>query len=732
MPVLLAQPGSAAYILKRLKALPDTSQFTEEKDTKARQRQRAFNAMRNTSQKQGEEDRKLKDEMLSDTENWSTCLLDFPRSDGVNSSDEEMNRNGTPVAVLCAWEGHRLHLFLDGSIYLGSIAVGEQIHSVNIVSRSGHLSLCTARDGGMILQTMSTGLDHESVRFSTLLHLQSLSTQAFDLLTYFYDGIVDIRNLYRTTHINCITPWFKKGKSIEIKYSTHFQTEMQMLLLTSSANEAITSLLVGNETMTEGDLNKIKTEIASAWIKAEALFESVFQALQRIDIVFEEVRGCWLWQERYAAFLPNSQGHAIEKIASLVSQSQQQALTSLRHVQQEMRCWSQFYNWFKYERVRQEAIRDQVAEPKLDISFDVVLIAGFLKRGFVNHHLEASIGIVLDRKTRGTFVENDEEEEEEKDEEAAGIDQDESKLMGQSISHQQAEAMGSKKDISHNDLLEMQKQMREIPDTAGKSTIAAPSQADISCLVSSPFILTGPSKGLHERQHLSASGTTNIFAVIKELLKSSSALFSQAFASYVSQDYKISKFDVAIDSPLTPLRSNALLSVARQGGSAEAEVHQSSGSHLVRSCFDQAAGQQWLIGTCQEGDHSIITIVAHTLALNTVKKASIQCQGRIVDIGFYSSHEVVVLLQDDKVTRMLSFSLESLDFTSSQAALKLMPTQRCYDMVSDQAGAGALQLSLNHAKDVAATLDNKGMLIYWDFVQLSESKDEDYEMASNV
>jgi hypothetical protein len=722
------QPGSATYILKHMRELPDNTHFMEEKDTKARQRQRAFNAMRNTSRKQGEADLKLKEEMFSDSVDWSTCLLDYPRTDQLGKGAGEEVDEEAAVAVLCAWEGHRLHLFLDATIYLGSIILPEQIHSLNIVSTSGHLFLCTEATEGLTLQILETCLDPHSTRFATLQHLESLSTSAFNLLTYCYDTVVDIRNLYRNTHINCITPWFRKGKNIEMQYSTHFQTEMQMLLLTSSANEAITSLLVGNETMTEGDLNKMKTEVASAWVKMETLLDSVFQALQRLGIIYEEVKGCWLWQEHYSTFLPIAQGEVIEIILALISQSQSQSLTSLRHVQQEMRCWSQFYKWFKYERTRQEAIRDQVAEPKSDITYDVVLIADFLKRGFFNHHLEKSVGITLDKKTRGTFVENEDEEEEKNAGDAAGKEQEESALMDQSVDDRQSQTKQSDIYFQHSDLLEIQKQMRRIPDDAGRKTNSAPSEADLTSVLSSSFLLTGPSKGMHEGQHLSTKNTLDVYAATKELLELSSALFSQAFSSYALQGYNVKKVDIALDAPLTTLRSDALVSTSTK---TETNSLPTSASGNLRSCFDQSTGQHWLLGAYHEGESSIITVIEHTSLLSSVRSCTLRCQGRIIDMGFYSCHEVVVLLHDDALTRMLSFQLGSIDFTSSRAPRPL-PTQRCYEMRTNQAGSGALQLSLNHAKDVAATLDNEGSLIYWDFVQIGETKDEDYEMGSSV
>jgi len=742
--------------------LPDTLRSTEETEGKARQRQRALNVMRNPNQKQGEMDRKIDEVMSSESNEWAVSLLDHPRSHSMKREDDLAKEDAKKLELLCAWSQHRIHLFLDASIYLGSISTEDKILSVNIVARNSSLVVCTKQSDDpstLITQKIPTHLKEGSTHLSPVVQLQSLSTHAFQIFTYCHDSLINIRNLYRTTHINCITPWIQKGKSVNRKYSTDFQSEMQMLLLTSTANEAITSVLAGNETMTENDLNKMKIELANSWTKLESLVDGMFQAFQRASIVFKEVNGCWLWKERFGAHLLEDQGKVIHGILELLSTSQQQSLSLLRRIQQEMRCWTHFYKWWKYERIRQEAIRDQVDEPKTDVSFDVLLIVDFLQRGFVNFALEETIGITLDKKTRGTYVDDDEEEEEEEEDKASGKEEEQ-----QSKSIEEAKIYltepgsdGNKFDRSNEDntrsswhcrssfqdyLADVEKKLRKLPDGDTNKDTNAPSADDVRLLALTQTIISGPSKGLYRRQTQSKTSVnqrhTSILNSVKKMLQDSSTLFSQAFARYASQDHhEPLKKKAHLSYPLLPFRPDALQSIARAGSPPNSSNPDDMDPHAplqARSCYDEDKGIQWLlsVGKDEQDQHSILEVIKHDCVNDLQQITHVRCEGNIVDAGFYSTQEVVALLRltgaEGQVTRMASFRLDLLNFSQTQS-IQQIQVQRYYEMGPKEAGYGANQLSLNHFKDVTATLDSDGMLVYWDFVLLGEGQDEDEEMG---
>ena len=113
-----------------------------------------------------------------------------------------------------------------------------------------------------------------------------------------------------------------------------------------------------------------------------------------------------------------------------------------------------------------------------------------------------------------------------------------------------------------------------------------------------------------------------------------------------------------------------------------------------------------------------------------VRVAHVECDGHILDAGFYSASEIVVLHCEGEVTRLTSMRMDQLDFTATRAPPRLVTPQRRYEMVLREDGNGATQLALNHAKDVAATLDGEGKLVYWDLVLIAGDHDEDAEMAT--
>jgi hypothetical protein len=702
--------------------------------------------MRAPGQKQGEVDRKVEEVMLLESNALATSLLDHPRSCSSQPSTSSVEKDSRHIEVLCAWSQHRMHLFLDASIHLGSIATKDSIITANVTAERGDLALCVQipeDPATFYLQEIPTLLGPHSSRFKPLLQLQTLSTHAFRLSTYCYDSIITIRNLYRTTHINCITPWIQKGKSVNRSYSTNFATEMQMLLLTSSANESITSVLAGNETMTEGDLNKMRIELSHAWPKMVGLVEGLSQALQRAVIVFEEVKGCHRWTEQYGSFLQEDQGAVIESILHVITTAQPQTVTLIRNIQQESRCWAHFYKWWKYERTRQEAIRDQVDEPKSEVSFDVLLLVDFFKRGFANYALERQIGIVFDKKTRGTYIEDDEEEEGEgekgRDEsECVEVDLDTSFTEGDNHitleqTRQESRQAWHSRPLFLDRLKAIQEDLQRLPDRQEQKESSAPSSKDLRFLASLPFIHSGSSKGLYERRSggSKVQKPVDLLKSVGNVIQQSSALFLQAFTHYAQQDHPSERAGVRLGYPLSPFRPDALHSTARLATPAK-ETQQSDpqAPRQAKSVYDDKTGHQWMlsVGCDEQGQSVLLQIVRHDLARKTTEVFYVQCEGVIVDAGFYSNQEVVVLLRQHgtggvELTSMASFRLDTLRFTSDDAASlteAILPLQRHYELGPRDAGHGANQLSLNHGKDVAATLSSDGTLVYWDFVLLGE------------
>lgn len=736
---LSAQPGSAEDLLKRMPSLAHLTSHLEGGEGKGtRQRQRALHFMRSAGQRQGELDLRADEVMLSESNDWAISLLDHPRSVAVPALGGKDKEEGG-VQVLCAWDKHRLHLFLDASLYLGSIASDDDILTANFVTQDGSFALCTRPSGSMVvsLQRIATHLDVQSQSFSSMLHLQTLSTHAFALLTYCYDGLVQSRNLYRTTHINCITPWIQKGRSVSRKYSTDAQTEMQMLLLTTYANEAVTSILTGNETMTDGDLSKMSSEIAIAWRKLEALIEAMLQAVQRASIVFQELKGCWLWRERFGTFLGQDQGPAVDAVLALLAASQQQCFTLLRRIQQETHCWAHFYRWWKYERVRQEVIRDQMVEPRMEASYDVLLLAEFLRRGFVNYALERTIGIVFDSKTRGTYLEDDDDDEDESEESReTEVKAEESSTVDETPSPSAETAKPSDHGSWHtrptfeSHLASVQETLQCMPTGQEGGDDRTPSVEDVACLASADLIHTGPAKGLSARASSQSESRAGLQSTVKDMIELSSRLFWHAFARYAVHSLPVTVLEVAMPRSLVPFRPDALQSTAVASGGAQDDPRV---TQLVKSCFNELVGQQLLlcIGQASDDGQKVLEIIAHDCwGGGRVRVAHVECDGHILDAGFYSASEIVVLHCEGEVTRLTSMRMDQLDFTATQAPPRLVTPQRRYEMVSREDGNGATQLALNHAKDVAATLDGEGKLVYWDLVLIAGEHDEDAEMAT--
>lgn len=765
----LSSVGSVQHMLSSMEPMGEITTSRDDQESKARQRQRLFQAMRDPSKPKIEEDKKLKDIIVSDPHGFGKTIADFPHS---MQSHTGLKKD----SVLIAESSTSLHVFLEGFIYLGRIATSEGSNMIGSrwSPKDGNIHLVRELDSGRKIQfdRIATQLRQNSKSFERILQLEYLSSFAFDLLTYSYDAIVVMRSAYQTMHADCIQIWNRRARLTAKRYATHLPSELLMLLATGFANDTMMSVLLGNDTLSENNLKKMRNDLLSSLNAIETMASRLASACQRAILVFEEVKGCALWTERYGSLLDSNKTEAICMILDKLRILTQESVRLTRLLGKEHVAWTHFYRFWMYERVRQEALRDSKAVPEAiagagvgDSSYNAMLLTEFFGRGFYNTSIEALLDIKMDSKTRGDEVEDDDEEEGEESRSRAALP---SKSLPKDSAERFQRTMSEQNDENlSQDLLpwyrdtKLHKKINETilmlkdsprPDelfyTLGRKT---PSSNDFAKLSEMASLHIGPAQGLAEKAKKTSSCLPSLKSVLVECIEMASPLFYEAFAKWAShnsveeENKSIPVLFLENDSTIADGRNDGLQSSAKP---LQGILAPSSLSPLVRQHLSASHSDCRFAFVSESNDGiTLLTIAVTPLSSAAQRSESILTSSvslgdkvKVLDLNFYSVEEIFLLLErengsDRKETVLVSLFLNDLTFEAPNAKEEKsqfppIKVHRYIDF-SISGGGNAKKLSLNQRKEVCATLDDEGRLTYWDLVQQGgdeqhiEDKDED-------
>lgn len=789
--------GSAEHVLSLLGPLPELVQNREDQEGKARQRQRLFQAMRDPKRPKAESDKKANELATSDPRGLGKQITEHPRAlpDAVRptakvSSSSSQDRE---ASVLCAWTPDEVFLFLDGTILLGSMKahLSEQISTGSFDVRTGDVWVAGSRPhhDKLCINRISSYLQPSSPNFECLLHLRTISTFSYDLTTYCYDAAISMRSAYRTMHTDCIAPWNRRARLTAKRYATHLHSELMMLLATGYANDTMMSVLLGNDTLSENDLNKMKADVLSGFTTLESTATRCLAALQRLILVYEELKGCSLWVERYGLFFgaqhEGELNDAGERIGSILKNANDMARLTMRFVRmanQEHLAWSHFYRWWFFERTRQEALRDNksptdaLAAAGADTAFNAVILGDFIRRGFDNLILESVLGIEMDASARGDEVEDDDDDEGEDNKSRINVQrrvpvptEDGStvpEVLEQADYRAKRGAWYRDEDL-HAQIERSRKALQQPPNaddlfsTVGKK---APSPADVARLADEQALFLGPTHGLDERlrQH-KAPAPKSLSEAIAATIALAAPLFCQMFSRWSTQhDFKSPASAPAqatqvtlLNTSVAPSRADGLFSDAK--GERELDTTASLRSLLVTSRDEYRVA---VVEHGQDGSCSLLIVVtplfeeqqqrSDPLTGTTAVRIALGAS-HVHDFGFYSPDEMVLLLEKhaendgETETILASVRVDSLallpvhDVLDTQIkgneAEQEVHAHRCVQLKGD--GGRAKKLALNRSKEVCATLDDEGYLAYWDMVlqhradeggRVGQTEEQDGEM----
>lgn len=650
------------------------------------------------------------------------------------------------MGLLCAWDEDQLFLFFDGTVSLGSVAAGGATAEV---SEDGCMRIASR------IQQAGRSLSHnsatqEGLSFSTVMpfskhsrplqrwkELASTSASLYYLLEHAYDSVMLLRMAHCQLRASSLERWTNSVRAVAKVHATDMHSAIIRTLLTGYANEAMFNLLTGSVSGDDGDMHRltassvreIEAEQGAAFrfMTRQALL--VCEACERCLVLLRDLKGLLLWP-RQSPLRDERATQEVEGLTTSLTQIIRESRLVADQVDEEARCWRELHKWWRYERARQEAIKSGVEEPSVSVQYEALSITDLVERGFVHLPWEASLGLRLDEAL--VPLDDDEEDLDEKD---APVPQ----TQVQKTNGDEDETMTG----------------AEKRESSGSDSFADKLQAVMDHL-EQPVDEIRHAKGRRKqsaatRESLALpQAIANVFTRASELLKKG---FSEAMASEATVEH-VGNLPIPDTHILCPLRNDELFSSCVEQPSslppatpAEASALPSHGASLLPHLRSQIV---------KDGSKSFVAFVTRVPSVNTASlivnlvevpssasssqairsrqvpvellsaPTNAQAVEEVIDLQWYDEDELFlfcrVSLRDASTTTMLLslrpstvFSLAATDgrLSSSDDGTRLLHR---WHTLTDAMAKDATQIAFNREKEVAATLDERGQLVYWDLV----------------
>ncbi|BGP36700.1 hypothetical protein JCM10449v2_000601 [Rhodotorula kratochvilovae] len=248
--------------------------------------------------------------------------------------------------VLCVGdEAGGVHLYLGGSVYLGSIDAGALVIGITALP-----SAPATASFALHLSSPSSPL---SVRALSLLLPPSLpavlaqSTALRAHLQHAFDALQDARGLWDEAR-RIGKGWLQRVADVSRPHgvTTPPATQLHLLLLTGRPTRALHDFLASK--MNERGLVKWEGAMALALERLRrATWMSVGPALERVVLLLREVDGWARWPDKFAPYAFARED--VLRATELAKEAIRVSARLQREVEEEERCFKQFSVWLRYE-----------------------------------------------------------------------------------------------------------------------------------------------------------------------------------------------------------------------------------------------------------------------------------------------------------------------------------------------------------------------------------------------
>lgn len=284
------------------------------------------------------------------------------------------------TSLLAIADAHATHLFLDGTIFLGSVPGSG---GALIGGDAADLALLAPELAGATLRLPLVGSTQYAVSA-----LAQLSTAMHTLLAYACDACDAARHAWLHGARPKAAEWRHHMYDVSKRHASDVRAELMLALVTGSTAPASEQLLLHN--MTEGMTLAMERDARHGLKTVRRMAGTgVVPACERLLILLHELRGCALWTERFDMDVHvDAIRHAEASVQTCLAVS----LTLVEHAEMELVALDEFFKWWRMEQDRQEKLKLGDDAPRPVPCHDTLTVLEFLQRGFIAPELDAILG----------------------------------------------------------------------------------------------------------------------------------------------------------------------------------------------------------------------------------------------------------------------------------------------------------------------------------------------------
>lgn len=287
------------------------------------------------------------------------------------------------TSLLAITDAHATHLFLDGTICLGSVPSGGGGGSTLIGGDATELALLAPALVGATLRLPLVGSTQYAVSA-----LAQLSTAVHTHLAYACDACEVARHAWMHGARPKAAEWRHHMYDVSKRHASDVRAELMLALVTGSTAPASEQLLLHN--MTEGITLAMERDARQGLKTVRRMAGTgVVPACERLLILLHELRGCALWTERFDM---DVHVDAIRHAEASVQTCLAVALALAEHAEMELVALDEFFKWWRMEQDRQEKFKLGDDAPRPVPCHDTLTVLEFLQRGFIAPELDAILG----------------------------------------------------------------------------------------------------------------------------------------------------------------------------------------------------------------------------------------------------------------------------------------------------------------------------------------------------
>ncbi|GAA6047339.1 hypothetical protein JCM3770_001895 [Rhodotorula araucariae] len=255
--------------------------------------------------------------------------------------------NEADETVLCVGdEDGGMHLYLGGSVYLGSVAAGARLVGTTVLPSPS----ATTASFALHLSSASAPLSVLHLSLPLPPSLSAVLRQSTALrahLQYAFDALQDARGLWDEAR-RIGKGWLQRIADVSRPHgvTTPPATQLHLLLVTGRPTRALHDFLASK--MNERGLVKWEGAMALALERLRRVgWMSVAPAMERVVLLLREVDAWAQWPDKFAPYAFARED--VLRATELAKEAIRVSARLQREVEEEERCFKQFSIWLRYE-----------------------------------------------------------------------------------------------------------------------------------------------------------------------------------------------------------------------------------------------------------------------------------------------------------------------------------------------------------------------------------------------